>query len=58
MSEPRYRKLAAMGTACLVSGCRPEVLNRLDGEVFNLWLDVFGEMKEALEDVAEISEDE
>ncbi|KAL5527437.1 hypothetical protein ACEPAG_6228 [Sanghuangporus baumii] len=58
MSEPRPRKLAAMGIACLVSGCKPEVLDRLDGEIFNLWLDVFGEMKEALENIAEVPEDE
>lgn len=47
MSEPRYRKLAAMGIAALVATGRPEVLERLPGEIFNLWLDVFGEIKEA-----------
>ena len=47
MSEPRHRKLAAMGIAALVATGRPEVLERLPGEIFNLWLDVFGEIKEA-----------
>lgn len=47
MSEPRHRKLTAMGIAALVSTGRPEVLNRIPGEIFNLWLDVFGELKEA-----------
>ena len=37
-----------MGIANLVSSGHPEVLGRLDDEIFNLWLDVFGEMKEAL----------
>ncbi|KAF8623412.1 hypothetical protein AX15_006355 [Amanita polypyramis BW_CC] len=46
MSEPRYRKLAAMGIASLVSTGRLEVLERLPTEIFNLWLDVFGEIKE------------
>lgn len=46
MSEPRHRKLTAMGIATLVSTGRPEVLKRLSGEIFNLWLDVFGEIKE------------
>ncbi|KAJ2930226.1 hypothetical protein H1R20_g6892, partial [Candolleomyces eurysporus] len=46
MSEPRHRKLTAMGTATLVATGRPEVLKRLSGEIFNLWLDVFGEIKE------------
>lgn len=44
-----------MGIANLVATGRPEVLERLTGEIFNLWLDVFGEIKEAL---AELSEDE
>jgi hypothetical protein len=35
-----------MGIATLVSTGRPEVLKRLSGEIFNLWLDVFGEIKE------------
>ncbi|PPQ99043.1 hypothetical protein CVT24_003603 [Panaeolus cyanescens] len=47
MSEPRHRKLAAMGAAALVSTGRPEILSRLPTETFNLWLDVFGEIKEA-----------
>ena len=47
MSEPRHRKLTALGTAVLVSTARPEVLQRLSTDIFNLWLDVFGELKEA-----------
>jgi len=35
-----------MGIASLVSTGRPEVLERLPTEIFNLWLDVFGEIKE------------
>ena len=50
MAEPRHRKLAAMGIASWVSTGRPEVLGRLNTEVFNIWLDVFGELKEALAD--------
>jgi len=46
MSEPRHRKLTALGTAVLVSTARPEVLQRLSTDIFNLWLDVFGELKE------------
>lgn len=53
MSEPRYKKLVAMGIACLVATGRQEVLERLDGEIFNLWLDVFGEMKESLQKLDE-----
>lgn len=53
MYEPRQRKLAAMGIACLVATGRPEVLDRLKGEIFNLWLDVFGEMKEAIVECSE-----
>lgn len=37
-----------MAMGCLVSTGRPEILKRLAGETFNLWLDVLGEMKEAL----------
>ncbi|CCM04790.1 uncharacterized protein FIBRA_06983 [Fibroporia radiculosa] len=48
MSEPRLRKLAAMGIATLVSTGRPEVLGRLSTEICNLWLDVFSEIKESL----------
>ncbi|KAI0352893.1 ARM repeat-containing protein [Trametes cingulata] len=47
MSEPRLRKLTAMGIANLVSTGRPEVLDRLATEICNLWIDVFGEIKEA-----------
>ncbi|KAG6903497.1 hypothetical protein C0995_005520 [Termitomyces sp. Mi166 len=47
MSEPRFRKLAAMGVAALVSTAHPEVLKRLPIEIFNLWIDVFYEIKEA-----------
>jgi len=47
MSEPRYRKLVALGMASLVSTGRPEVLDRLPTEIFNLWTDVFFEVKES-----------
>ncbi|KAI0755466.1 ARM repeat-containing protein [Irpex lacteus] len=47
MSEPRHRKLAAMGIASLVSTGRDEVLDRLPTEICNMWLDVFGEIREA-----------
>lgn len=46
MSEPRHRKLTAMGIASLVSTGRHEVLERLPTEICNLWLDVFGEIRE------------
>ncbi|KAF9653383.1 ARM repeat-containing protein [Thelephora ganbajun] len=46
MSEPRHRKLAAMGVSCLVSTGKHEVLNRFAFEVANIWLDVLGEIKE------------
>lgn len=49
MSEPRHRKLTAMGVAALVSTGHPEVLKRLPGEIFNIWMDVFGEIKETTE---------
>ncbi|TFK29370.1 ran binding protein 11 [Coprinopsis marcescibilis] len=49
MSEPRHRKLTAMGIAALVSTGHSEVLKRLSGEIFNLWLDVFGEIKETVQ---------
>lgn len=39
-----------MGIASWASTGRHEVLDRLYSEVFNLWLDVFGELKEALAD--------
>ena len=47
MGDPRYRKLAALGIASLVSTGRPEVLERLPTEIFNIWTDVFAELKEA-----------
>ncbi|KAJ7781094.1 armadillo-type protein [Mycena metata] len=47
MSEPRHRKLAAMGIAALVSTARPDVLARLGGDIFNIWTDVLLELKEA-----------
>ncbi|GJJ07307.1 hypothetical protein Clacol_001508 [Clathrus columnatus] len=50
MAEPQNRKLVAMGIASWTSTGRHEVLDRLYSEVFNLWLDVFGELKEALAD--------
>ncbi|KAF9534185.1 armadillo-type protein [Crepidotus variabilis] len=49
MGEPRYRKLTALGTALLVSTGHPEILKKLSTEIFNLWLDVFGELREAQE---------
>lgn len=36
-----------MGIAALVSTGRHEVLDRLPTEICNLWLDVFGEVREA-----------
>lgn len=48
MAEPQHRKLTAMAMAKLVASGRPAVLKRMSGEIFNLWLDVLGEMKEAL----------
>ena len=47
MSEPGHRKLTAMGAAGLVATGRDEVLKRLPSEIFNLWLDCFGEIREA-----------
>ncbi|KAJ8523493.1 hypothetical protein ONZ45_g125 [Pleurotus djamor] len=47
MSEARYRKLTAMGIAALVANGHAEVLKRLTGDIFNIWLDVLGELKEA-----------
>ena len=38
-----------MGIASLVSTGRREVLERLHSEIFNLWMDVLGEVKETLE---------
>ena len=53
MYEPRHRKLAAMGIASLVATGQPEVLVRLATEICNMWLDVFGEIREAQESAAE-----
>ncbi|KAF5390622.1 hypothetical protein D9757_002665 [Collybiopsis confluens] len=47
MSQPRHRKLVAMGTAALVASGHHAILERIHSEFFNLWLDVFGEIKEA-----------
>lgn len=47
MSEPRHRKLTAMAMANLVATGQRVVMKRLPSEIFNLWLDVFGEIKEA-----------
>jgi hypothetical protein len=47
MSEPRHRKLTAMAMADLIATGQPVVLKRLPTEIFNLWLDVFGEVREA-----------
>ncbi|KAJ6486383.1 armadillo-type protein [Mycena vitilis] len=52
MSEPRHRKLAAMGIAALVSTARPDVLARVPGDIFNIWTDVLLELKEAQNAVA------
>jgi len=46
ISEPRHRKLYAMGLAALVSTGKSEVLERLHNEIFDLWTDVFAELKE------------
>lgn len=53
MSEPRHRKLVALSTAALVSTCQPQILERIPTEIFNLWLDVFGEIKESQREVPE-----
>lgn len=47
MSEPRYRKLSAMGMAALVSTAQPDALERIPGDIFNMWTDVLLELKEA-----------
>ncbi|KAF7352662.1 Importin N-terminal domain-containing protein [Mycena venus] len=57
MSEPRHRKLAAMGIAALVSTARPDVLTRLPGDIFNIWTDVLLELKEAKAAAAAAVED-
>jgi hypothetical protein len=49
MAEPRHRKLVAMSYAALLPIGHPEIIKRLGGEIFNVWLDVLGEMKEAVE---------
>ncbi|KAK0490845.1 armadillo-type protein [Armillaria novae-zelandiae] len=49
MSEPRHRKLSAMGMAALVSTGKHEVLERLPTEIFNLWSEVFLDLKESKE---------
>jgi hypothetical protein len=51
MSEPRHRKLAAMGLASLVSTARPKVLGQLF-EILNVWQDVSRENDDALEQSA------
>lgn len=56
MSEPRYRKLTALATAVLVSTGRPEILEKLSTDIFNMWLDVFGELREVDERRAEEAE--
>lgn len=53
MYEPRHRKLAAMGITALVATGQDEVLDRLATEICNMWLDVFGEIREAKESAAE-----
>ncbi|KAF7301791.1 Importin N-terminal domain-containing protein [Mycena indigotica] len=52
MSEARHRKLSAMGMAALVSTARPDVLERLHGDIFNMWTDVLLELKEAMQAAA------
>jgi hypothetical protein len=47
-----------MGMTALVSTGRPDVLQRLPTEIFNLWLDVFGEIREARRDPSEFEGDE
>ncbi|KAG8884084.1 hypothetical protein FRB97_005307 [Tulasnella sp. 331] len=48
MAESRYRKLTAMTMACLATTGRPEIVRRLSNEIANIWLDVLGEIREAL----------
>ncbi|KIL00584.1 hypothetical protein PAXRUDRAFT_821482 [Paxillus rubicundulus Ve08.2h10] len=47
LSEPRHRKLVALGIASLVSTGRHEVLERVPNEIFNLWTDVLYEVRES-----------
>ncbi|TCD64327.1 hypothetical protein EIP91_004237 [Steccherinum ochraceum] len=49
MYEPRHRKLTAMGIASLVATGHPDVLERLPTEICNMWTDVFGELREAVQ---------
>ena len=51
MSEPRHRKLTAMGFASLVSTGRSKVIGQLF-EILNVWQDVSHEIDEALEQSA------
>ncbi|KAG8934669.1 hypothetical protein FRC02_009496 [Tulasnella sp. 418] len=53
IAEPHLRKLSAMGLANLATIGRPEVVKRLSNEIANTWLDVLGEMKEALSEDTE-----
>lgn len=53
MSEPRHQKLTAMGISNLLATGRFEVLDRLALEICNMWLSVFGEIKEALSQESE-----
>jgi hypothetical protein len=53
MAEPGHRKLTAMGAACMVATGQDEILKRLPSEIFNLWLDCFGEIREAQNEDAE-----
>lgn len=46
MAQPRHRKLSAMALGSLVATGRPEVLERLGGEIFAIWSDVFIEIQE------------
>jgi hypothetical protein len=48
MSEPRHRKLTAMGLASLVSTSHPKIVGQLF-EILNVWKDVSCEINEALE---------
>lgn len=50
MAESRYRKLTAMTMACLATTGRPEIVKRLPNEIANIWMDVLGEIREALEE--------
>lgn len=42
-----------MGIARLVATGRPDVLDRLPTEICNMWIDVFGELREAIERAAD-----